>query len=78
MLQIVLCLLSISPIEPKVENLLEISANYNQVPLCVDDLLHLSVSSEYGSRLQPILNKYNHHSDIDLPDKMGEKVSTLE
>lgn len=35
MFQILFCLLSIIPLEPKVENLLEISASYNQVHKCL-------------------------------------------
>lgn len=95
MLQILLCILPIIQIEPKVENLLEISANYNQVhkclqlvrwesdiitrlpcisPLCTENLLHLPISSKYGSRLHPILNEYKHHSGIDLPGNYGDRV----
>lgn len=43
-------------------------------PLRAEDFRHLRVSSAYGTRLHPILNEYKHHSGVDLPGEMGEKV----
>lgn len=43
-------------------------------PLRAEDFRHLHVSSDYGTRLHPILNEYKHHAGVDLPGKAGEKV----
>lgn len=43
-------------------------------PLQAEDLRRIPVSSGYGQRLHPILHEYKHHSGIDLPGQMGERV----
>ena len=43
-------------------------------PLQAEDLRHIPVSSAYGQRLHPILNEYKHHSGVDLPGILGERV----
>lgn len=43
-------------------------------PLYADDFSNLHISSYYGNRLHPIRHEYNHHSGIDLPGRMGDKV----
>ncbi|MBV4325898.1 M23 family metallopeptidase [Alistipes finegoldii] len=43
-------------------------------PLQAEDLRRIPVSSRYGQRLHPILHEYKHHSGIDLPGQMSERV----
>ncbi len=43
-------------------------------PLRATNFQRIRVSSTYGIRLHPILNKYRHHSGIDMPGYYGEQV----